>query len=178
MTIDLNGVNGSYIIRLESINRLALLLIIALKCLVYGCQYRTVTKEMSRGTTFPTRLHVHPAKTQISLRIRTDWSERCPPKDASDNWPDTECPEETAQTAQADLSLRAHIQSYRKYCTPTHCVITAHFNWAIMCKIVPSDMRDKKDSDQPAHPNSVIKVFQFELTVDNWPSNKLHVVSG
>ena len=31
--------------------------------------------NMSRGTVFPTRLHEHPAKTQISLRIRAVWSE-------------------------------------------------------------------------------------------------------
>ena len=27
--------------------------------------------QLSRGTAFPTRLHVRPAKAQISLRIRT-----------------------------------------------------------------------------------------------------------
>ena len=31
--------------------------------------------NISRGTAFPTRLHVRPAKTQISLRIRTERSE-------------------------------------------------------------------------------------------------------
>ena len=31
--------------------------------------------EMSRDTAFPTRLHVRPAKTHISLRIRAGWSE-------------------------------------------------------------------------------------------------------
>ena len=30
---------------------------------------------MSQGTAFPTRLHVHPEKTQIRLRIRAVWSE-------------------------------------------------------------------------------------------------------
>ena len=31
--------------------------------------------DMNRATTFSTRLHVHQAKTQVSLRIRTVWSE-------------------------------------------------------------------------------------------------------
>ena len=31
--------------------------------------------NMSRGTTIPTRLHVRPTKTQISLRMREVWSE-------------------------------------------------------------------------------------------------------
>ena len=30
--------------------------------------------QLSRDTVFPTRLHVHPAKTHISLRIRAVWS--------------------------------------------------------------------------------------------------------
>ena len=30
---------------------------------------------MSRGTEFPTRLHVRPAKTQISMRFHVVWSE-------------------------------------------------------------------------------------------------------
>ena len=32
-------------------------------------------KVVSRGTAFPTRLHMCPAKIQIILRIRADWSE-------------------------------------------------------------------------------------------------------
>ena len=35
----------------------------------------TDLKHLSRGTAFPTRLHVRPAKTPISLRNRTVWSE-------------------------------------------------------------------------------------------------------
>ena len=30
--------------------------------------------HVSRNTAFPTRVHVHPAKTQISLRIRAIWT--------------------------------------------------------------------------------------------------------
>ena len=53
--------------------------------------------HMRHGTAFPTRLHVGPAKTKISLRV----------------------------DAQADLSLRwVHIQACRKCRAPAHILTT------------------------------------------------------
>ena len=39
------------------------------------CPFSHIENYMSRATAFPTRLHLRPAKTQISLRIRAVWSE-------------------------------------------------------------------------------------------------------
>ena len=59
---------------------------------------------MSRGTAFPQRLHVLPAKTAISLRTRAVWSEsdqnRRYPPDALDLLLPTEGPVKTDQTAR------------------------------------------------------------------------------
>ena len=72
---------------------------------------------MSRGTSFPTSLHVRWAKTQISLRICAVWSESSPSE-----WRRIWClatnrvlREDSDQ--QADLNFRlARLQSCTKYC--------------------------------------------------------------
>ena len=40
-----------------------------------AAEMSTYTKQLSRATAFPTRLHMRPAKMQIRLRIRAVWSE-------------------------------------------------------------------------------------------------------
>ena len=78
---------------------------------------------MSRGTALPTRLHVHPEMTQISLWIRGDQSLSCPLEDALEPWlPMVPCADWSEYfDAQSDLRFRwADMQSCSKYCLPAH----------------------------------------------------------
>ena len=88
--------------------------------------WTSITK-FEQGLTFPTRLYVVPAKIQVSLRIRTAWSEyslaffgqtmiQAYSGGLRRLW-------SARADVQADLSLRwTHIQSYRK-CVITTCTV-------------------------------------------------------
>ena len=68
----------------------------------------------SRDTAVPTGLHVHPAKTQVSLWLESSHSVVGQVSKASTGG---------QLDTQANLSLRwAHMQSCRKYCAPVHMV--------------------------------------------------------
>ena len=77
---------------------------------------------MSRGTAFPTRLHVLPAKTKISLRIRAVWSvfagHTVGSQSSKESWSGQRGLSSACVDVQANLSFRwSHMQSCRK-CAP------------------------------------------------------------
>ena len=75
--------------------------------------------HLSWGTTFPTRLHARPAKTQISLRV-SDQSLRCLPgrfESFATHRVACEDSDQTARDAHADLRFRwAHMACCIKCC--------------------------------------------------------------
>ena len=85
---------------------------------------------MSRGTAFPTRLHVRLEKTEISMCVfsacastHAGQSIRFPPEDVLDSLLPTKRPVKTDQTVRMHrlISLRwAHMRYRREYCVPAH----------------------------------------------------------
>ena len=99
-----------------------------------------------RGTTFPSKLHVRPVKTQISLLIHAVWSESFDVR-AKTNW--ILCYQHSAlwsfwsdcADVEADLRLRwAYKQLCRKCCTSVHSYLIMvnlwfFFNFCTMSKL-------------------------------------------
>ena len=115
---------------------------------------------MSRGTIFPFRLHVHPAKTRISLRIQSVWYESSQgtlsvPKDQrmdGENW--------SLGNAVIRLALSSITKSTSYSISFENKLKVSHARciWAHGQKTYLRAWAPSEDSDQSAHSRSLTRI--------------------